>query len=139
MAVKITADKFDEGDPWASLPRFTSVGPSPLLPLSSTHLFTYSLSFVELSVSMWKKQLQSILLEDPGLNGKRVRIEHREFLEGTLYYLEQTEEVANMLPINSRASTLVEVTIHGDAGTSFRYHVFHLPEGDQDSQNRHQH
>lgn len=61
--------------------------------------------------------MNSILLDDPALNGERVLIESREFLEGTLYYLQQTQKVVSMLPINSRASTLVEVTIYGDAGT----------------------
>ena len=56
-------------------------------------------------------------------------IESRDYLDGTLYYLKQTERVAELLPTNSRASTLVELTIHGDAGSpSFllAYRIFEI-------------
>lgn len=59
--------------------------------------------------------MTSLLLEDPRVSGLRVRIESCESLEGTLYYLEQTEEIVQNFEANSRASTIGDRVICGDA------------------------
>jgi hypothetical protein len=66
------------------------------------------------------RQVRSILAEDPRLEGEKVDLVEQDFLEGTLYYLKQVEKVRKVFEVNTRASSIVQLPIHGDAIIVFR-------------------